>query len=159
MESAASFGIRSFVNGESPSAPSRPHLLAFSANHPNSLSSSVADYQRRVTTHPHLLKDLAHTLGARREHLPHRAFCVTDGTGPFEISAFTKHKSTPQVVFVFTGQGAQWTGMAKQLLEDYAEFRSDIRSMDNVLAGLPEPPSWTIEGDVYSSSFKARILI
>lgn len=149
MDSAASFGIGSFVNGESTSAPCRPHLLVFSANHPKSLSSSIADYQRRVSTHPHLLKELAHTLGARREHLPHRAFCVTDGTGTFEPSALSKHKSTPQVVFVFTGQGAQWTGMAKQLLEDFAEFRSDIRSMDNVLAEVPNPPSWTIEGDVH----------
>ena len=148
MDSAASFGIRSSANIEKCSAQDRPHLLVFSANHPKSLTSSLEEYQQLVARDPHLLKDLAHTLGARKEHLPHRAYCVMDGKAPFEISTLAKSKSTPKVVFVFTGQGAQWAGMAKQLLEDFAEFRNDIKAMDNVLAGLPTPPSWTIESNV-----------
>lgn len=124
----------------------------FSANHVDSLKRRIADYQQHIAANSHLLKDLAHTLGARREHLPHRAFCITDGKEPLETSLFTKCKSSPQITFAFTGQGAQWTGMAKQLLEDFAEFRDDIRAMDNVLAELPIPPSWTIEGKVPSRS-------
>lgn len=92
------------------------------------------------------MADLAHTLGCRREHLLHRAFCVTDGKAPLEITPFAKSKSYQQINFVFTGQGAQWAGMAKELLDDFSHFRDDIKAMDNVLAGLPDPPSWTIEG-------------
>ena len=35
--------------------------------------------------------------------------------------------------------------MGKELLEDFPDFRDDIRAMDKVLAELPDPPSWTIE--------------
>ncbi len=149
MDSAASFGLGSSANVKKCSAQDRPHLLVFSASYPNSLTSSLKEYQQIVAKDPHLLNDLAHTLGARREHLPHRAYCVTDGKAPFETSTLTKSKSIPKVVFVFTGQGAQWAGMAKQLLKDFAEFRNDIRAMDNVLAELPVPPSWTIESNVH----------
>lgn len=96
------------------------------------------------------MKDLAYTLGARREHLPHRAFCVTNGNEPLEPSPVTKTRTPPQIIFVFTGQGAQWTGMGKQLMEDFSEFRNDIKEMDKVLGNLPTPPAWTIEGDFRS---------
>lgn len=76
----------------------------------------------------------------------HRAFCVTDGKAPLEITPFAKSKTCPQINFVFTGQGAQWAGMANELLEDFPEFRDNIKAMDKVLAKLPGPPSWTIEG-------------
>lgn len=121
----------------------------FSANHPESLKRSISSYQNHIASHPHLLEDLAHTLGTRREHLPYRAFCVTNGEEPFETSLPTKSKLSPQVVFVFTGQGAQWVGMAKQLLENFPGFQDDIRAMDNALAELEVPPSWTIEGKVH----------
>lgn len=38
--------------------------------------------------------------------------------------------------------------MAHQLLDDFAEFRDDIKTMDSALADLPNPPSWTIEGKI-----------
>lgn len=107
---------------------------------------NIANHQHFFEQNPHLLKDLAYTLGVRREHLAHRAFCVTDGTAPLNISPATKSKSAGQIVLVFTGQGAQWAGMAKQLWESFDGFRRDIRGMDQVLAGLPYPPSWKIEG-------------
>ncbi len=143
VDSAASFGIAPSTKSHSSSAQMRPHLLVFSANHPDSLRRSVMDYQQRS---PSVLADVAHTLGARREHLAHRAFCVTDGNTPLEISPFAKVKSPPQINFVFTGQGAQWTGMGKELLEDFIGFRDDIKAMDKALAQLPLSPSWTIEG-------------
>ncbi|KAL8721428.1 MAG: hypothetical protein Q9225_001903 [Loekoesia sp. 1 TL-2023] len=157
VDSAGSYVAGPCVNGETTSRSGRPHLLVFSAGHPESLSRNIADYQHFVETHPHLTKDLAHTLGARREHLPHRAFCVTDGKESLEISSITKSKSPPQIAFVFTGQGAQWTGMANQLWDDFEGFRNDIREVDRVLAELPFPPSWTIEGEFTASDSTSRI--
>lgn len=145
--------------GESSSTGNRSHLLVFSANHLDSLKRIIENYQRHVATHSHLLKDMAYTLGARREHLPYRAFCVTNGQTPLEPSLFTKCKSRPQIAFVFTGQGAQWAGMAKELFEDFAGFRDDIRAMDNGLAELPIPPSWTIEGNVHFRTSKLEFFL
>lgn len=48
--------------------------------------------------------------------------------------------------FVFTGQGAQWAGMGKELLQDFVDFHADIKAMDSALAQLPDGPPWTIEG-------------
>lgn len=135
------------VEVQTTSTMSRPYLLVFSANHPSSLTQSISNYQRVLASHVHSLKDVAYTLGARREHLPHRAFAVTDGKGAFETSSVVKTRSPSQVTFVFTGQGAQWAGMAKQLMVDFPEFLDDIKMMDRVLAGLPTPPMWKIEGN------------
>ena len=107
---------------------------------------SVMDYQQYVSSHPSVLSDLPFTLGAKREHLPHRAFCVTDGKAPLVISPFARSKSSKQINFVFTGQGAQWAGMGRELMQEFAEFHEDIKAMDRVLAGLSDRRSWTIEG-------------
>ena len=124
----------------------------FSAGHLDSLRQSVHDYERYIESHPSALADVAHTLGARREHLSQRAFCVTDGKLPLDISKVMKSKSPSQITFVFTGQGAQWAGMGKELLEDSVDFRSAIRAMDKALARLSSAPPWTVEGKIKALS-------
>ena len=52
----------------------------------------------------------------------------------------------PSIVFVFTGQGAHWAGMAKELLNDYESFAADIRSLGKYLECLSKGPSWRLEG-------------
>ena len=128
------------------SSPSHHQLLVFSANHPHSLKRSAENYRRFVASQPCSLNDLAYTLGTRRAHLSYRSFCVTDGKTNMEMSSPIKYKPSPQIAFVFTGQGTQWAGMGKSLLEDFPDFRNSIRVLDTVLAGLPVPPSWRMEG-------------
>lgn len=156
VDSAASFDVNPPVQIERSSATCRPHLLVFSANHTDSLARSIAGYQQYALSSPHLLKDLAYNLGVRREHLLYRAFCVTDGERSFETSSVTRYEAASEVVFVFTGQGAQWTGMGQQLLQDFAQFRNDIRAMDDVLSELPRPPQWTIEGEISHYSIRRK---
>lgn len=47
---------------------------------------------------------------------------------------------------IFSGQGAQWAGMGKEMIQGDPEFRADIETMDSILRGLKCPPSWTIIG-------------
>lgn len=47
------------------------------------------------------------------------------------------------IAFVFTGQGAQYAGMGKQLLH-HDVFQSTVGALDKILNALPSPPSWTI---------------
>ncbi|KAJ5151395.1 uncharacterized protein N7482_010647 [Penicillium canariense] len=51
----------------------------------------------------------------------------------------TRPKSKPKVLFAFTGQGAQYLGMGRQLLEAYPTFRSDIEHFDFMAQGLGFP--------------------
>jgi acyl transferase domain-containing protein len=92
------------------------------------------------------LTDLAFTLSKRREHFQHRAYCITDGKGAFAPSQSIDASSAPQVVFVFTGQGAQHAEMAKNLCLQFLSFDQDIRRLDEILAKLPNPPTWAIRG-------------
>ena len=129
----------------------------FSANDPASLTRTVNQYQEYVLRYPSALSDLAYTLGARREHMKHRAFSVISPGAPLDISPFGKAKVIPKINFIFNGQGAQWAGMGKELLTDFVRFHEDMRAMDHVLAQLPDPPDWTIEGGSHMrSSFFLR---
>jgi acyl transferase domain-containing protein len=53
---------------------------------------------------------------------------------------------TPDLTYVFTGQGAQWAGMGRGLMKTFKSFRDSIQSLDIVLQGLKRPPSWSLEG-------------
>ncbi|KAK1993234.1 beta-ketoacyl synthase domain-containing protein [Colletotrichum falcatum] len=148
LESAACFGLpsTSILSKPKPEAP-RHRLLALSARNPDSVQSLAKKVDNYLNQSPGSLSNVAYSLAARREIHMHRAFCVADGSGTLQISPVTKRRcSTPDVVWVFTGQGAQWAQMGKELVEQEPLFRGRIDALDITLAGLPEPPSWRIKG-------------
>jgi len=122
------------------------HLLLFSANHPESLKKTVENHEMYLEQHPNRLKDLAYTLAQRREHLKIRSFCITDGSAPFKVSSQTKSQVSVRTAFVFTGQGAQWCSMGRDLMSDCPTFLASIREMDAALQNLAHAPSWSLEG-------------
>lgn len=123
-------------------------LLLLSAHMESSLQSREKEILRYVHAHPHKLQDTAYTLGKKREHLDHRGFLVTDGksTSPGRHLQIPVKKASPAMTLVFSGQGAQWPGMGKELISQIDSFRDDIRQMDNVLQSLEDPPQWKLEG-------------
>lgn len=123
-----------------------PQLLVFSANSQDGLRRLVSNYQEYIKLHPERLPDLAYTLSQRREHLPHRAFSVTGNGSDAEVSSFAKAPgSMPQISLIFSGQGAQWPEMGRDLIKSDPRFREDIMAMDDILQSLKYPPEWTIE--------------
>ena len=146
LESAASFNLNkhdAISSGDG--AVSR--LLVFSAKHPESLRRTIENHESYLSAHPDSLQDMAHSLGTRREQLPLRSFCVTTGEDAFEMSKVTKPGSgaCPKLVFTFTGQGAQWAQMAKDLIDEHPLFRKTIQELDGVLYKLPDRPQWSLE--------------
>ncbi|KAG6354258.1 hypothetical protein INS49_004863 [Diaporthe citri] len=122
IDSAAS------LSAEAPTSPPRSvaakkprkNLLLFSANHPESLKKGAINIEEYVKNHPDRVEDLAYTLAQRREHLKLRSYCIVqDGTTPFQVSAQFKSQGPRQAAFVFTGQGAQWVHMGKELMLEY----------------------------------------
>ena len=101
----------------------RPSILVLSANDAGSLRASI----KALSTHminPRVkvsLSDLAYTLSERRTKLWHRAFITTRNTAlDDKLDAWhiaKKSPNVPTVGFVFTGQGAQWPQMGKDLLQ------------------------------------------
>ncbi|KAJ5888153.1 type I iterative polyketide synthase [Penicillium taxi] len=123
-------------------------LLVISAKSEESLSGCQAQILRYIESHPDSQRDLAYTLGKRREHLRNRGFLVTDGksVSPGRTLQLPQDGNVEAVTLIFSGQGAQWPGMGRGLIGRYENFQNDIRKMDYALQSLKDAPTWRIEG-------------
>ncbi|KAJ5339123.1 Acyl transferase/acyl hydrolase/lysophospholipase [Penicillium brevicompactum] len=122
-----------------------PQLLLFSANTQDSLKAMIRQNLAYLTKNPNSLRDLAYTMGARREHLPFRAASIVHSDMSVTTTSFAKTSSTaPKIVMVFAGQGAQWPGMGLELYQCNATFQRSLSEMDRVLQSLPDAPAWSI---------------
>jgi acyl transferase domain-containing protein len=91
---------------------------------------------------------MAYTRAIHREHLPHRAFSILDdGSFIQSASGLKVPQGSPPVVMVFSGQGAQWPQMGRELILSDPDFRRDIVKMDHKLKGLIRPPLWNMIGE------------
>jgi acyl transferase domain-containing protein len=124
-----------------------PQLLVLSANTRDSLREHVKNFQGYLQKHPERLSDTVYTAGQHREHLPHRTFSIATSGVLGEFAPFSKTSAkSPEIVMIFTGQGAQWPQMGRDLIETNPDFREDIVAMDDLLQALDYPPSWSIQG-------------
>ncbi|KAL8992696.1 MAG: hypothetical protein Q9169_006904 [Polycauliona sp. 2 TL-2023] len=155
LESAACHGIRPSTPATEPD--DRPALLLFSAKHPESVRRSVQNHASYLASHPESLYDMGHTLVHNREWHPHRGFCVVQAGDDLEASPIQKSETTPKLIFTFTGQGAQWAGMGKELFVQEPKFADSIAKLDAVLSSLPEPPSWTLRDEILKPESKSRL--
>ncbi|KAI1081716.1 hypothetical protein F5B20DRAFT_579046 [Whalleya microplaca] len=148
MSSTADFVLD---NEDSP----RPYTLVLSANDAVSLKANIKALCDHLIN-PRVkvdLSDLAYTLSERRTRLWHRAFVTSRNTELDEHSFVLGKKSSqaPRIGFIFTGQGAQWPKMGKDLLEYFPWTRSILDELDEVLQSLPDPPRWSLVGELTES--------
>jgi acyl transferase domain-containing protein len=150
IDSAESFGVKSMRATGPSTEPSRQSLVVFSANHVKSVREGTSNLQGYLEKHSGSVEDVAYTTGVRRERLPYRSFAVSDGSAPLEFSAPSRTSSAiPAVTFVFTGQGAQWATMGTKLMSGFSSVREGFQNLDSVLSKLPQPPFWTIAGELF----------
>jgi acyl transferase domain-containing protein len=119
-----------------PSVRQRPYLLPISARAPKALTRLAELTADRIDREASL-RDIAYSAGARRSHHRFRRAIAADSAG--EAAALLRatwepsihHKDVqPKVVFVFSGQGSLWTGMARDLLENEPVFRARLAECD-----------------------------
>lgn len=96
------------------------------------------------------LNDISYTLSTRRQPLSHRAYCIAAESDPLELSRINKSAERPNLIFTFTGQGAQWARMGKELFSQEPLFKNSIKRLDKVLSSLPEPPQWSLKGILFT---------
>lgn len=129
-------------------------VFVWSAADEKSLIRLITSYTSHFTNHaenlgPDYLEDLAFTLNHRRSVLPWKSYVVADS-----IEQLTKLEdgaskpllsptSKPKLAFVFTGQGAQWFGMGRELLI-YPIFKDSVLKSQDYLLELFCP--WLLEG-------------
>lgn len=130
----------------------RTFLIPLSASKPESLEVQANRLVASIEQDSHQVVDLARTLGTRRSNLAERGFALVGQKTLADDLHFDKLErtkegktySTHPFAFVFTGQGAQWPQMGKELIEEFPSFRRTIQDLDAVLQTLPERPSWTL---------------
>ena len=142
--------------------------LLISGHTPSALQAQAAQLQSHLAQHPAPnLGDLAFGLTRGRTCLRHRALhiaadpqdlppqlqAVAQGTAHADVVAGTAEVDG-KLVFVFPGQGAQWEGMARELLEHSEAFTAEIHacqaafaphvdwSLLEVLRGEPNAPGF-----------------
>lgn len=154
LDSAASFNASPAI----PRRPTIPHLLLYSANSPKSLGKMTANYQQYVEKNPDRVGDLAYTLANRREHLPHRTFSIVKDGVMGNIAPPTKAVQKPKLVMVFTGQGAQWPLMGRELLQSNTTFKHSIQSLDRYLKSMTQDTlQYSIEEELLKPAKKSRL--
>ncbi|KAI3321506.1 acyl transferase domain-containing protein [Xylariaceae sp. AK1471] len=135
-----------------------PQLLLYSANSASALDQAVQDYEAYLHKCPDRIADLAYTLATRREHLQHRAFLVANRDQIGRASPAVAAQHGLKIVLVFTGQGAQWPSMGRDLFRENPVFRDSIKELDRCLSLVSdEAPQWKIEQELRKPAKTSRL--
>lgn len=149
LSSAASYGLERKSHHQDLVDPaSIPRLLLFSAKHSKTLKRMLENHQSYHLSHPASLSDMSYSLATKREALSHRAFVVTDGIDDWvpTYSSRPAPRTPSMLVFVFSGQGAQWAQMGKELIQNVPAFRDSLEAMDRSLHSFLDGPTWHLIG-------------
>ncbi|WP_405675530.1 amino acid adenylation domain-containing protein [Streptomyces sp. NBC_01511] len=129
-------------------APATPRLLTVSAQSEAALRTALRNLAGWSRNSSAPLADVAHTLGGRGE-LRHRRALVCDTLADLPAAAEAAASDdtvlpdghTAGEVFVFSGQGTQYPGMARELYDHAELFRREMDELDHafVRAGGASP--------------------
>ncbi len=135
-----------------PGTHERPvNVLALSARTPEALAALAHRYSDWLTAHSDVdLADVCLTAGRGRSHFEHRAALVVDSVegareGLAELAENRvrpgvvrgEHTRPPTTAWLFTGQGSQYPGMARELFDSEPVFAETVtRCADAVEAML-----------------------
>nr|ALQ32774.1 putative polyketide synthase [Fusarium babinda] len=161
-----------------PTSPSSPHdiistPLVLSANSDLSLRTQIAHFAEALE---HSDKDqvdsIIFTLAQRRSQLPARTFFsghdlpslqqkLRDATSENVVLPIANQVvpsgQAPRILGVFTGQGAQWPTMGREILKASPFAQSLMTSLEESLANLAEPPTWTLTEQIMADKETSRL--
>ena len=147
-----------------PEEPTRLYVLPFSASTIKALESSITNLaQRFIAGESYDFGNLCHTLSDRRTRLSKTGFLLASPTTAKQDfkpeNLITPKKDTPRLNFgfIFTGQGAQWPQMGKELLESYILFSNTVDYLDSILQKLPEAPSWRLKDALLEPAATSKV--
>jgi NADPH:quinone reductase-like Zn-dependent oxidoreductase/malonyl CoA-acyl carrier protein transacylase len=144
------------AGNETPDDPGHGRrLYVITANDKAALSQVAKNIVIYLEQRPEIFQkdlpaNLAYTLGQRRSLLQWRV--AIPALNSFELieaingEKFTPGKETEQlrIGFIFTGQGAQWHAMGRELYEQYPTFSSSIHRADQCL--VENGAEWSLIG-------------
>lgn len=162
-------GVKSKVNGSIKDAGSHEqqqgqlssHVYIVSAKHSAGtvgMSKSLAAYIRDSAAQNRAIDpaDLAFTLSDRRSRFQWatsvRATNLEDLAKRLEDPQRKPIRAPagrlPRIGFVFNGQGAQWIGMGRELMDAYPIFKESMRAADSILRDKYAAP-WSLHEELF----------
>ncbi|PHH92639.1 hypothetical protein CDD83_6409 [Cordyceps sp. RAO-2017] len=139
------------------------YVVAVSAKSAKALGANIRSLVSFLETNPSTsLAALSYTTTARRLHHNYRIACSGDSiasvlrdlrprTGSDDYKPIPAPSRSPQVAFVFTGQGTMYTELGRELFETVAGFRDDIVRFNHMAQQQGFPPFISvIDGSVAS---------
>ena len=130
-----------------------PKVLVWSASDENGLKRLASVYEAHmskiITCREGYLDDLAYTLSKKRSRLLWRSYAIASSLEQLKFSlkqgltSPLRSLAQPRLCFIFTGQGAQWFGMGRELLR-YPVFRKSLEDAGIYLQNLGCP--WCLMG-------------
>ncbi|MDZ4268767.1 MAG: type I polyketide synthase, partial [Mycobacterium sp.] len=135
-------------------ADGRFSVLPLSARTPAALVHLADQYRDWLTAHPEAtLADVCLTAGVGRSHLEQRAALVVDSREsavellgaiaddrPAPGLVRGESHDTPKTAWLFTGQGSQYPGMARELYDTEPVFAATVDRCADVVADILEKP-------------------
>lgn len=146
------------TNGDS--TTTRPPLVfAFSSFDEQGVqrnASALANYLKDLPSDPssnakNYLNDLAYTLAVKRTTFQWRSYYLSNSLDDLAQKLATdssllkpvRTRGVPNIGFVFTGQGAQWYAMGRELLT-FSTFKESLESASRYMQELGSP--WSLYG-------------
>ena len=130
------------------------HVLPLSAQTAPALGALVERYNVHLATHDEVsLADICYTAGAGRNHWGRRLAVVAGTTGEAQeqlaayvngqrrhgiVSGQTPAGAQPDITFLYTGHGANYMGMGRQLYDGQPVFRAALDACDALTRPLLE---------------------
>ena len=153
-------------------AADRPLLFVLSAQTREALRAVATSWIERMDSDPawpSSLPDLAYTAAVRRTHLDHRvavaastraelharlAAWLDDDEQPGVVSGRGLSLRSTGAVFVYPGQGGQWLGMGRTLLEREPVFREMMQRCD---AAIVRHVGWSVIDELRAAPNASRL--
>ena len=146
----------------------RPFLLPLTSHSERGGKILAERLQGYLRANPQTVpSDLAYSYSTKRSLHAVRSFNIgrdsqsflNDFLEPKPTQAWTrKLDGKPRVGFVFTGQGAQWYAMGRQLIEESPLFYQTLVRCDKILQGLPDKPGWSCITEMLKSSDESQLM-
>ena len=152
--------------------------LVFSAMSERALQATFASYSTYIAETPDLNhRDLSYSLYDKRSALPVRTQVsaasledlvskmgqrledVKANPGKTIGAMLRPLTESPRVLGIFTGQGAQWPTMGRELLLKSAYVRESMAGFDAILQSLPQVdrPSWSLVDQIMADGAESRV--
>ncbi|SEL14099.1 myxalamid-type polyketide synthase MxaE and MxaD [Stigmatella aurantiaca] len=154
-----------------PALPQRgAELLVLSARSPEALRAMAGSHARWFAEHPDVaLREVCATAALSRAHHDHRLALAGLSSAEFveKLGAFSRGEAVPgaatgrrsgqtrrRVVFVFPGQGSQWLGMGRKLLEEEPSFRAALERCDEAIRACAD---FSVLGELAAGEGRDRL--